>query len=307
MKELTPVEIAAAYAEYFTPRVSGLLREIDKAVPGLSGTAIRQVRKRLKALIDGGIVVLAGACGTGKTVAAALTCCLYAWETRGRDATERYNEHRHKTQRKEFEREKAERDYILANGKPEPPVLEPEIPDEPAPADEPIEGVTPLDRVLDKILELRPGASAVACRNREAQRKHERDMEAWERAQLEIPEPVYVDSLSCDDSAWEWHTAREVIANALAGDYLESLMSFDGLLVIDDLGMEYFREDTGWGNSLWDEVFDRRYSERAPMLVTTNLTQAEFAARYGERIASRIQEAGGWIEVKGKNLRQVAE
>ena len=76
-----------------------------------------------------------------------------------------------------------------------------------------------------------------------------------------------------------------------------------GLLVIDDMGCEYFK-DSGWGNACWDELVDTRYRHDWPLLITTNLTAQQFAAKYGERITSRIQEVGKWIKVKETGLRK---
>lgn len=73
-------------------------------------------------------------------------------------------------------------------------------------------------------------------------------------------------------------------------------------LVIDDLGVEY-ADKKGAYSSLLDEVINSRYSAELPTVITTNLPGAEFKARYGERIADRIREAGRFVELGGESLR----
>lgn len=69
-----------------------------------------------------------------------------------------------------------------------------------------------------------------------------------------------------------------------------------GVLVLDDLGAEYADSK---GNLLADleELVDVFYASRRHLIITTNVPAAEFPARYGDRIASRLREAGRWIEL----------
>lgn len=73
-------------------------------------------------------------------------------------------------------------------------------------------------------------------------------------------------------------------------------------LVLDDLGAE-FADAKGSLQVDLDELFDTFYGNRRPLIVTTNLTAAQFKARYGERIADRLRECGTWFGVAGASLR----
>lgn len=76
-----------------------------------------------------------------------------------------------------------------------------------------------------------------------------------------------------------------------------------GVLVLDDLGAEYADSK---GNLLADleELVDVFYASRRHLIITTNVPAADFPQRYGDRIASRLREAGRWIELgKAPSLR----
>jgi DNA replication protein DnaC len=93
-------------------------------------------------------------------------------------------------------------------------------------------------------------------------------------------------------------------ATTLAATVRDDDPAFDvvGLdaLVLDDLGAEH-RDDSA---SLdLDELVDTYYGDGAPLLITTSLSPAEFAARYGERVADRIAQAGHWQSLPGPSLR----
>lgn len=74
-------------------------------------------------------------------------------------------------------------------------------------------------------------------------------------------------------------------------------------LVIDDLGVEY-DDKQGAFRSFLDGLVNSRYAACLPTLFTTNLPAVEFKARYGERIADRIREAGRYVELAGESLRR---
>lgn len=73
-------------------------------------------------------------------------------------------------------------------------------------------------------------------------------------------------------------------------------------LVIDDLGMEY-ADNKGFFEVVLDRLLDYRYANLKPTLITTNLRAEQFRARYGERIADRIREAGSFIELSNPSMR----
>lgn len=74
-------------------------------------------------------------------------------------------------------------------------------------------------------------------------------------------------------------------------------------LVLDDLGSEYADAKGSFLVDL-DELIDRFYAERRPLIITTNVTAKEFSARYGARIVDRLREAGRWQNIGGASLRK---
>lgn len=101
-------------------------------------------------------------------------------------------------------------------------------------------------------------------------------------------------------------TAAELARSSRYGEEREKLLSADAL-VIDDLGAEYLDAK---GNFLtdFDELIDRFYSDRRPLVLTTNIafpspeargkakgTEQTFADRYGNRAVDRLRQAGRWI------------
>lgn len=75
-----------------------------------------------------------------------------------------------------------------------------------------------------------------------------------------------------------------------------------GLLVIDDLGMEYADEKGSFLATL-DGLINCRYASDLRTVITTNLPAAEFKKRYGERVADRIRECGSFVELGGPSMR----
>lgn len=73
-----------------------------------------------------------------------------------------------------------------------------------------------------------------------------------------------------------------------------------GVLVIDDLGVEYRSEQM---ICRLDELLDSRASGNLPTVITTNLTAEDFRGRYEERIWSRIHEFGHYHELDAPDMR----
>lgn len=71
-------------------------------------------------------------------------------------------------------------------------------------------------------------------------------------------------------------------------------------LVIDDLGVEKSSEFALQSLYL---IIDKRYSEEAPTIFTSNLSLSDIAIKIGDRIASRIAEMCQIVELKGKDRR----
>ena len=78
------------------------------------------------------------------------------------------------------------------------------------------------------------------------------------------------------------------------------------MLVLDDLGSEYMDAKGSLLTDL-DELVDVFYgSLRRRLIITTNLTAAGFKTKYGDRIVSRMRDAGVWIELDAPSLRRGA-
>lgn len=85
--------------------------------------------------------------------------------------------------------------------------------------------------------------------------------------------------------------------------YLDDFNRLD-LLVIDDLAAE---RDTSYMNEMIFNIIDSRYRSGKPLIVTSNLTQAELTAPTSvdkERIYSRLLEMCVPVEVKGADRRE---
>lgn len=82
----------------------------------------------------------------------------------------------------------------------------------------------------------------------------------------------------------------------------DKVCNHEGPLVLDDIGLEYL-DVKGWLLQAIDAFVDARYSQCRPTLFTTNLSNAQFKARYSERVVDRMREGGSFYEFKGESLR----
>jgi len=96
--------------------------------------------------------------------------------------------------------------------------------------------------------------------------------------------------------------------------FLQLKQSFDGegekavldryslpqLLVIDDIGAEKVSD---WSRQVFYTLIDRRYRNMQLTIITSNLSLSDFAARFDDRIVSRLCEMGEVITLKGKDRR----
>jgi len=80
-----------------------------------------------------------------------------------------------------------------------------------------------------------------------------------------------------------------------AKEYAEQAPTIDWL-IIDDLGQE---RPTEWTRELIYTIVSRRYNAQRPTIVTTNLTPAEIADRYGDPVASRLFGDGALVLALG--------
>lgn len=80
----------------------------------------------------------------------------------------------------------------------------------------------------------------------------------------------------------------------------EYIMEHRGLLFLDDLGAE--RATDFVADTLY-LIVNRRYEERLPVIVTSNMDIGELSDRVGDRIASRIAGMCDVVEMKGEDRR----
>jgi len=76
------------------------------------------------------------------------------------------------------------------------------------------------------------------------------------------------------------------------------------LLLLDDLGAEY----DGKGDfifSSFQAIFDARWENELPIVVTTNLSSEDMARRYGDRVMSRWRGQCKMLQLKGDDRRKV--
>lgn len=99
-----------------------------------------------------------------------------------------------------------------------------------------------------------------------------------------------------------WVNAPDLAAPPMDGDTTNKRMRDVALLVLDDVGLEH--SPSGYAASRICGVLDARESELRPTIVTTNLSDAQFKVRYGERLASRLNgDPLGWQHLAGSDLR----
>ena len=78
------------------------------------------------------------------------------------------------------------------------------------------------------------------------------------------------------------------------------------LIVLDDLGWENRDGKSIFANAFSD-LLNTVYSRRRRMIITCNITQAQFKTTYGEREYDRLREVGQWSVIKGESVRHYQE
>ena len=81
---------------------------------------------------------------------------------------------------------------------------------------------------------------------------------------------------------------------------LNDELSRNDLVIIDDLGAEF---ETPFGTAAINEIIDDAVLMGKPMILVSNLNRAQFEARYGERVASRLNTFE-IIQFFGTDIRQ---
>jgi DNA replication protein DnaC len=107
---------------------------------------------------------------------------------------------------------------------------------------------------------------------------------------------------------WRFVTASDMFAELQPRHGVDSEDVFEefagaGLLVIDDLGAS---KDSAWKEDTLGRVIDRRSKWMRPTLITTNFPGKLFTERFGERIASRLDEMATVVPFLGPDLRRGA-
>lgn len=80
----------------------------------------------------------------------------------------------------------------------------------------------------------------------------------------------------------------------------EDLMDYEGVLILDDLGVE---KATDFVKESLYLIINKRYNEIRPMIFTSNFNLDELANRVEDRIPSRIVEMCHIVELGGKDKR----
>lgn len=101
----------------------------------------------------------------------------------------------------------------------------------------------------------------------------------------------------------KWVSAGSLSRGIAYDDEAFQRLARVGRLVIDDVGTEYQDQKERY-LATFGELVDARFGNKRPTLLTTNLTVAVFKERYGERLASRINEDGAFIVCGGPDLRR---
>lgn len=78
-------------------------------------------------------------------------------------------------------------------------------------------------------------------------------------------------------------------------------LSYADLVIIDDLGTE---DATGWSVSKVYNIIDRRYRNKLPMIVSTNVSIEELKEIYSERTIDRLLEMCTPIKFTGESIRK---
>lgn len=95
-------------------------------------------------------------------------------------------------------------------------------------------------------------------------------------------------------------TAQELYRLSINDEYqYERLINMRELLGLEEIGAEH-KSKSEFFKSLIDRIFDIRWSQRKPTIVTTNYSEGDFDSEYGERVASRRKGWGWWIEIGAK-------
>ena len=75
------------------------------------------------------------------------------------------------------------------------------------------------------------------------------------------------------------------------------------MLIIDDMGWEHL-DQHGYIRGAFVGLLDDRIQSKLRTLITTNMNEEDFRARYGDALHDRVRGYGTWVDVKtGPSLR----
>lgn len=92
---------------------------------------------------------------------------------------------------------------------------------------------------------------------------------------------------------------REKISKSSLTSTIEKVVDKE-CIFIDDLGAE---KQSDWSQEMLYLIVNKAYDAEKPLFLATNLSIAEFTAKYGERIASRLLETSEMKELTGVDKR----
>jgi len=79
------------------------------------------------------------------------------------------------------------------------------------------------------------------------------------------------------------------------------------VLFIDDLGTEYEKVGSDFIWTAFQAIFDYRWENMLPIMVTTNMAAPELAKRYGDRVLSRWRGSCKMLALSGDDRRKEAK
>ena len=106
---------------------------------------------------------------------------------------------------------------------------------------------------------------------------------------------------------WKANDLANAVRSSVA-DYTDPVGDANraDVLFIDDLGTEYEKAGSDFIWVALQAIFDYRWENEKPIMVTTNLAAPELAKRYGDRVLSRWRGSCKMLELRGDDRRKGA-
>lgn len=102
-------------------------------------------------------------------------------------------------------------------------------------------------------------------------------------------------------------TAQDLYRLSINDEYqFERMTETSDLFIMDEVGAEH-KSKSEFFKSLMDRIFNERWANRKPTIITTNYNETDFDTEYGDRVASRRKGWGWWIEIDGKKHSDLRE